>query len=482
MAEKKSKYLIWLETLHREYTDRTCITQMGKQAASLRLLAEMYEIRCRFGKILERMQKEAFQLDDDGLNYEEWYNPEKWKRGENLTADEDLRETFGFKPESPLAQTYANELITPFGEQAKFNQDNYRNVVSSLFILDQIVDSQRMEIAIDNELKKLQRTLLDINNAKQKTLPKEQYAAYFKKLRNQYKNYITKPILLTEHKKWMEDIDGECDREEMRVRRASLLLDIFDSGFADDLKREYHRKAEDDLGFKNYYFEKWEDRTDNAVKYFAAFSKLCPFDKANDMIDFSHNDRLGKYVIKHHIELSIVNAFIKNMELIRLVQSEMQRLVNPELVDEVGDTPVELFVERVKKIMLKAEDDNGIKKENNSRRNPKTYTYYVDGKGFCEVMDDLFENHEKELRAYLKDATVETATSLKYVAPFVGFVLDKKLYSPPDMPKNEFKKVFDVVYEKTTSADTKMSDKSLKEDAEDFFKIVEEIMLKHKDA
>ena len=72
MTEKKSKYLVWLETLHREYTERTCITQLGRQAASLHLLADMYEVRCRFENLLKRLQNEAIQLNDEDVSYQEW--------------------------------------------------------------------------------------------------------------------------------------------------------------------------------------------------------------------------------------------------------------------------------------------------------------------------------------------------------------------------------------------------------------------------
>lgn len=328
MAEKKGKYLIWLETLHRQYTDRTCITQMGRQAAALRLLAEMYEIRCRFGKILERMQKEAFQLDDEGLDYEEWISPEKWKRGESVTAEEDMRETFDIKPESPLSQTYANKLKDAYKEDAKFNSDNFRNMVSSLFIFDQIVNLSITEVAIERELKSIQELLLDIYNAKQRTLTDKEYADYFDGLYNTYtEGFLVMPKLRREHKKWKDNLDGECDKDDMLERRAGLLLEIFESGFADDLKHNYKRKGEDILGFKNYEFEKWEDRTDEAVKYFSAFVKICPYERG--MINFSHSERLGKYIINHHVEQSLVNIFIQKMELVKMVQEDIYRLDNP---------------------------------------------------------------------------------------------------------------------------------------------------------
>ncbi len=142
--------------------------------------------------------------------------------------------------------------------------------------------------------------------------------------------------------------------------------------------------------------------------------------------------------------------------------------------------PVVAFVKRVKEIMLKAEKDNGKQKQNNSRSYTTTYIYNVDGKGFGKVMDELLANYEHVIKDYLDGATAETAVSIKYVAPFIGYVLDTHLYSAAKMPKNEFKDVFETVYGKGTSAVSKMSDKNPSSEAEVLYKTAKEIMEKHK--
>ena len=142
--------------------------------------------------------------------------------------------------------------------------------------------------------------------------------------------------------------------------------------------------------------------------------------------------------------------------------------------------PTFAFVERVKEIMLKAEKDNGKQKQNNSRSYTTTYIYNVDGKGFCKVMDELLANYDYLIIDYLKGASAETAGSIKYVCPFIGYVLDTHLYSSAKMPKNEFKKVLQVVYGKGTSAVSKMSDKNPSNEAEVLYKTAKEIMEKHK--
>lgn len=144
--------------------------------------------------------------------------------------------------------------------------------------------------------------------------------------------------------------------------------------------------------------------------------------------------------------------------------------------------PSVVFVERVKVIMLKAEKDNGKQKQNNSRSYTTTYIYHVDGKGFCKVMDELLANYEYVIKDYLKGATAENAGSIKYVCPFIGYVLDTHLYSAAMMPKNEFKKVMQAVYGKNTSATLKMSDKNPSNEAIVLYETAKEIMEKHKTA
>ena len=142
--------------------------------------------------------------------------------------------------------------------------------------------------------------------------------------------------------------------------------------------------------------------------------------------------------------------------------------------------PADVFVNRVKAIMMEAEKDNGKQKQNNSRSYTTTYIYNVDGKGFCKVMDELLANYDYLIIDYLKGASAETAGSIKYVCPFIGYVLDTHLYSSAKMPKNEFKKVLQVVYGKGTSAVSKMSDKNPSNEAEVLYKTAKEIMEKHK--
>jgi len=147
--------------------------------------------------------------------------------------------------------------------------------------------------------------------------------------------------------------------------------------------------------------------------------------------------------------------------------------------EEYGEGAVR-FVQQVKRIMLLAEKDNGTEKVLTSRGNGGTYQYMVDGKGFCKVMDELLACHEQEIKDYLKGATAKDATAQKYVAPFIGFVVDTHHYSAEKMPKKDMRGAFVAVYGKDTAAVAKMSNKNPPREAQRLYDITKGIMIKRK--
>lgn len=138
--------------------------------------------------------------------------------------------------------------------------------------------------------------------------------------------------------------------------------------------------------------------------------------------------------------------------------------------------PVEVFVDQVKRIMLLAEKKNGQEMVLTARGNGGTYIFMVDGQGFCKVMEKLVNDYTLQIEEYLNGANAEAAGSIKYVCPFIGFVLDTHLYSEPKLQKSDLKSVMEEVYGKGTSATSKLSSKIDTNEAKNLFGIVEEIM------
>ena len=142
-----------------------------------------------------------------------------------------------------------------------------------------------------------------------------------------------------------------------------------------------------------------------------------------------------------------------------------------------ADDPAVAFVKRVKDIMLAAAENNGKRMMNNARGNTVTYTYNVDGEGFCAVMDKLLEDNRVEIVAYLDGANAKDAVRIKYVAPFIGHVHSKHRYSPDQMPNLAFKDAFEVFYKNGNYAVNKMSDKYPSDEAQKLYRAVDIIMI-----
>jgi hypothetical protein len=102
---------------------------------------------------------------------------------------------------------------------------------------------------------------------------------------------------------------------------------------------------------------------------------------------------------------------------------------------------------------------------------------YADG--IVQMLDELQANHQPVLDEYLKDATDLTADSIKYVAPFIGYLLDSHLFTPKKMPKKDLDWVFQDMYGKNTSAVSKMSNKCPLDETQKLFDTAEMVMKKY---
>lgn len=196
-----------------------------------------------------------------------------------------------------------------------------------------------------------------------------------------------------------------------------------------------------------YVYNKWDDLTPKAKRDFVRFGYMLRL--INDKLTELENNRVEEAV------------------------SEKPEEVQPE------PSPTDVFLAKVKQIMLLAEAGNGQQKELTARGNGGSYIYKVDGKQFCQVLDELQANHLPLISSYLSGAKGEAAGGIKYVAPFIGFVLDTHLFSSPLMPKNALREVFELVYGKGTSALKKMGNSLLSDEAETLYNKTLDIMKNH---
>ena len=469
-----------LELLYEEYMNRASISLLGRQATMLRLLVDAYEVRLRFEKLLEMMKKRPLLIEDSDLNYMEWADDYKWikPRGEVSETIGSTAEVYGFSEGSPFEQTYANHMKDVLGSRLdKINSKRFNDIMLSVISTPQVISDFEFNLAIEENIKQLKETLREINNFKQnKKWNKSDYAKVYQTLHDIYEKSNWEDVKVkSDHRKWLKEMVVEPDLEDYEQRRRELLLELFKTGFLDVMKRNVHVPAKDDLNFGLIKDEEMIADLTDTLKWYASFKKLCPKDK-DQQFRLNEYAALGLYIYDNNIPKEAYWKFFHFASLMEIVQQEMEWLRHPEKKPRNDEEAVERFVERVKHIMLKAEEDNGLQKPLTARGHKGTYIYNVDGKGFCKVMDVLQQDYEKTIIAYLEGATAEQAESIKYVAPFIGCVLDTHLYSEAQMPKNAFKEVFETVYGKDTSATTKMSNTKPSKEAERLFEAVKKVM------
>ena len=158
----------------------------------------------------------------------------------------------------------------------------------------------------------------------------------------------------------------------------------------------------------------------------------------------------------------------------------MEWMIHPETKPQGVCEVVRIFVERVKLLMNMAAEQNNTQKKLVSRGHADSYLYNVDAVGIGLLMDELLATYETTIKNYLGDATDATADTVKYVAPFIGFLLDTHLYTAAKMPKKELDGVFRKVYGNNTSAVLKMSNKYPSDEAKNLFDATEKVIEKHK--
>ena len=471
-----------IEQLNAEYTNRTSISIFGRNTTMLRLFVDSYEVRLRFEKLLEKIKQGPALLEDADMKYQEWANETKWVKPnkEKQESVSQTASTFGFSEDAPFAQTYANYIKDAFGTRLNnINLERFNIIASSVIMTGDVISDYEFDLAIDENIKQLRNTLLEIADFRQNhTWSKKDYSQFYLQLHQEYDNNNWNDIKKkSEHKKWLKEVCTEPDADDYEQRCRELLLVLFKTGFLDAKKKNMHVPATDDLNFSAIQDEEMIPDLNDTLKWYAAFKKLCPRGNEN-AFRFDEHAALGQYIYDSNIPKDVCWQFFHYTSLIEIIQNEMSWLQHPERKPKAWDKILEIFEERVKQIMKKAEDDNGVKKTTSPRGHETTYIYNIDSKGVCDVIDDLHQLHRKELLDYLADATEKTADSITYVSPFIGFILGTNCFSHKDMPNTELSDAFKFYYGEKTSAVSKMSNKHPTEVAKKLFDVTLEIIKK----
>ena len=442
-----------IEQLNTEYKNRSSITLFGRQASMLRLLADAYEMRLRFEKLLEMMKQGPFVFEDSDLNYLEWADEAKWQKPEEqeeslIKTQKLTAHTFGISNNTLFAQTYANYMKDAFGERLNnIDIDRYKIIMSSVIASQDVISDYEFELAIEENVKQLRKILIDIHNfTSTQRWKRDDYACMYLSLFEEYKNLKMNNIVVqADHNKWLKEIVAEPDVNDLYQRRRELLLELFNTGFLDAIKSRMHVPADDDLQFCVIKDEALISDLTDTLKWYAAFKKLCPLNKK--VFSFNEYATLGKYIYDNRISIDVCKKFFRIVLLLEKVQYELEWIEHPESRPQGEDETVDNFVDRVKRIMLKAEDRNGEKIEyEDNKHNKCVYEFRFEGKLFGKVMDEVKKNYPELIIGYLDGKTGNNAIGVTKVCPFIGCVVDKNIFNNGNLRKKDLEPAFQFVF------------------------------------
>ena len=204
--------------------------------------------------------------------------------------------------------------------------------------------------------------------------------------------------------------------------------------------------------------------TDKVMLRYAKFRQFA--EKRGQMLVFNY-ERYGQYLVDNFNQLKdqILAIFELDVKL-RLIHKEMMK-GQPETTPHVDDTQeqpiddqqsdVDRFIDRVKAIFAKAAEKNGEMITVNAKGWSGQYTFYVDANRILKMLDDLHQNSEQKVKAYLD--LFKGCTSVSAVAPFVGEILDIEELRVKEFQKSDMKFAFEPFYGMSATAVGKLSSK-----------------------
>lgn len=462
-------YKTSIEMLNAEYRNRASLSSFGHKAATLRLLSDSVVVRKLFEDLLKSLQQAPKQIDETDFDFLGWSDETRWQKPDPQKY-EDI--CLG---DSILTKQLAECLEGDYGE--KLGSMDYE-----LFeeFMDGLINTKNAEVAIEENITILRKTLSDIYHFKTTyRWEKKQYAKFYHDRHEDHLNTFGGIKAVKEyHEEWLNTQVGEPDLFDLEQRRRELVIAMVTTGFFNAMRKLIHVPALDDLSFGVIKDDAMLPDLNEMLLCMAALQKLCPLGD-DGMLRFDEQAKLGKYIYENNIPHHVCNSFFHYSALIELVQQEMECLAHPETKPQEMSEAVKIFVDRIKQLMTMAAEQNNVMKPLSTRGHNDTYLYHVDAEGVSVLLDELLVTQEALISNYLGDATDVTASSIKYVAPFIGFLLDTHRFTHAKMPKKAMNDVFKKIYGSNTSAVSKMSKKYPSDEARNLFEATERLIKMH---
>jgi len=462
-------YKTSIEMLNTEYRNRVSLSSFGYKTATLKLLSDSLVVRKLFEDLLKSLRQAPQQIEETDFDIMEWADESRW-----IKPDPQMYENICLG-DSILTQQLAGCLGGDYGE--KLSSMDYE-----LFeeFMDGFINTKNAESTIEENISIIRKTLSDIHHFKKTHhWEKKHYAKFYHERHEDHLNTSGgMQVVKEEHDYWLNTQVGEPDLPDLEQRRRELVIALFDTGFFDVIRKHTHVPALDDLSFGVIKDDAMLPDLNEMLLCMAALQKLCPLGD-DGMLRFDEQAKLGKYIYENNIPHHVCNSFFHYSALIELVQQEMECLAHPETKPQEMSEAVKIFVDRIKQLMTMAAEQNNVMKPLSTRGHNDTYLYHVDAEAVSMLLDELLVTQEALISNYLGDATDVTASSIKYVAPFIGFLLDTHRFTHAKMPKKAMNDVFKKIYGSNTSAVSKMSIKYPSDEARNLFEATERLIKMH---
>ena len=160
-----------------------------------------------------------------------------------------------------------------------------------------------------------------------------------------------------------------------------------------------------------------------------------------------------------------------------------------EVVDETAENnepkvkvkpdlpPADVFVNRVKAIVLEMAKKNGETIKTNTRAWQGEYVFFVDGERIVKMMDDLRKNHEAKINEFLSGT--KKYDGVMIVAPFIGGILKIEELRARDLQFTDLEFAFIPYYIKPASAVRRLSEKMDSAEANMLFGLLKGMLKKY---
>lgn len=152
--------------------------------------------------------------------------------------------------------------------------------------------------------------------------------------------------------------------------------------------------------------------------------------------------------------------------------------ISKEIQEAARINQGELFIDRVKRIVIKASEQNGKILKMYARGSESEYKFCIDAKRFCDAVDKLATDHEDKLKSYLGGDLCNINVSK--VAQFIGMVVRMNIINNNLIQLKDVATAFSDYYKNPTTVKAKLSNQKISDDDRLLFSTLEGILKSRK--